>query len=281
MSVRIIVDSTVDISLHGESLSYCVPLTVRFGKEEFLDRVELSPAEFYEKLTSGAEMPSTSQANISDFERIFDRITENGDEAVVITISSKLSGTYHSACIAAESYKGNVFVVDSKNVSIGSGVLAEFALRLAEDGLTAWDIARRLTVERENVKVAAVFDTLEYLKRGGRLSSAAAFAGSLLALKPVITVKDGEIAVIGKARGSRQMHSALFREIEDCGGINHIKPCLFGYTGIDDTAIKGFIEDGASLWQGIPEPLQVTTVGSAVGTHAGPGAIAVAFFMNK
>lgn len=280
MSVRIIVDSSVDMSVSGEENVICVPLTVRFGNDEFLDRVELSAAEFYEKLTKCGVMPSTSQANISDFERIYDRITENGDEAVVITLSSKLSGTYHSACVAAEDYKGKVYVIDSQNVSIGAGVLAEFALNLAGDGLTAWDIARRLTVERENIRLFSAFDTLEYLKRGGRLSSAAAFAGSLLALKPIITVRDGEVAVIGKARGSRNINPSLFKEIENCGGINHIKPCLFGYTGSDDSAVRGFIDDGADYWKGHDEPLKITTVGSAVGTHAGPGAIAVAFFAN-
>ena len=280
MSVRIIVDSSVDMSVSGEENVICVPLTVRFGNDEFLDRVELSAADFYEKLTKCGVMPSTSQANISDFERIYDRITENGDEAVVITLSSKLSGTYHSACVAAEDYKGKVYVIDSQNVSIGAGVLAEFALNLAGDGLTAWDIARRLTVERENIRLFSAFDTLEYLKRGGRLSSAAAFAGSLLALKPIITVRDGEVAVIGKARGSRNINPSLFKEIENCGGINHIKPCLFGYTGSDDSAVRGFIDDGADYWKGQNEPLKITTVGSAVGTHAGPGAIAVAFFAN-
>ena len=280
MSVRIIVDSSVDMSVSGEENVICVPLTVRFGNDEFLDRVELSAADFYEKLTKCGVMPSTSQANITDFERIYDRITENGDEAVVITLSSKLSGTYHSACVAAEDYKGKVYVIDSQNVSIGAGVLAEFALNLAGDGLTAWDIARRLTVERENIRLFSAFDTLEYLKRGGRLSSAAAFAGSLLALKPIITVRDGEVAVIGKARGSRNINPSLFKEIENCGGINHIKPCLFGYTGSDDSAVRGFIDDGADYWKGQNEPLKITTVGSAVGTHAGPGAIAVAFFAN-
>ena len=280
MSVRIVIDSSVDMSVSGEENVICVPLTVRFGNDEFLDRVELSAADFYEKLTKCGVMPSTSQANISDFERIYDRITENGDEAVVITLSSKLSGTYHSACVAAEDYKGKVYVIDSQNVSIGAGVLAEFALNLAGDGLTAWDIARRLTVERENIRLFSAFDTLEYLKRGGRLSSAAAFAGSLLALKPIITVRDGEVAVIGKARGSRNINPSLFKEIENCGGINHIKPCLFGYTGSDDSAVRGFIDDGADYWKGQNEPLKITTVGSAVGTHAGPGAIAVAFFAN-
>ncbi len=281
MSVKIVIDSTVDVSLGREKDFIIVPLTVRFGNEEYLDRVELGAKEFYEKLAKSNVMPTTSQVNISSFESFFDEITANGDDAVVITLSSKLSGTYHSACIAAEEYKNRIFVVDSKNVSLGSGVLAELALKMANDGLNAWDIARRLTVERDNIKVAAVFDTLEYLKRGGRLSSAAAFAGSVLALKPVISVKDGEIAVIGKARGARQMHTYLFKEIDACGGINHIKPCIFGYTGIDDTHLHDFIREGESYWEGLTRPLQITEVGSSVGTHAGPGAIAVAFFIKN
>ncbi len=281
MSVKIVIDSAVDVSQAHENEFIIVPLTVRFGNDEYLDRVELDSEEFYQKLAESKTMPSTSQVNISSFEGFFEAITANGDDAVVITLSSKLSGTYHSACVAADEYKNRIFVVDSRNVSLGAGVLAELALKMANDGLNAWDIARRLTVERDNIKVVAVFDTLEYLKRGGRLSSATAFAGTVLALKPIITVKNGEIAVIGKARGAHRMHSSLFKEIEECGGINHLKPCLFGYTGLDGAYLYDFIKEGESLWEGVAKPLDITVVGSSVGAHAGPGAIAVAFFINK
>ncbi len=281
MSVKIVIDSTVDVSQKYQEIFTVVPLTVRFGSAEYLDRVELGAKEFYEKLVESDEMPTTSQANISDFEREFERMTKEGDDVVVVTISSKLSGTYHSAAVAAEEYSGRVFVVDSMCVSIGAGVLAEFAAELAASGLPAISIAKRLEAERDNIKVVAMFDTLEYLKRGGRISSTAAFAGALLALKPVISVKDGEIVVLGKARGSRQSNNFLIKEIEGCGGINFCMPLLLGYTGFDDSVLNKYIEDSAHLWEGKTDHLDITIVGSAVGTHAGPGAIAIAFFMNK
>lgn len=281
MSVKIIIDSTVDISEKYRDRTEIVPLTVRFGNKEYRDRVDLGAREFYEKLVESDVMPSTSQANISDFAEVFEREVKNGNDVVVITISSKLSGTYNSACIAAQDYSGRVFVVDSLSVSIGSGVLAEFALELAQAGLGASDIAKRLVAERANVKVVAMFDTLEYLKRGGRISPSAAFAGGLLSIKPVITIRDGEIVILGKARGSRQSNNYLIKEIENAGGIDFCKPLLLGYTGFDDSVLQKYIEDSRHIWEGNTGELETAIVGSAVGTHAGPGAIAIAFYVKK
>ena len=281
MSVKIIIDSTVDISEKYRDRTEIVPLTVRFGNKEYRDRVDLGSREFYEKLVESDVMPSTSQANISDFAEVFEREVKNGNDVVVITISSKLSGTYNSACIAAQDYSGRVFVVDSLSVSIGSGVLAEIALELAQVGLGASDIAKRLVAERANVKVVAMFDTLEYLKRGGRISPSAAFAGGLLSIKPVITIRDGEIVILGKARGSRQSNNYLIKEIENAGGIDFCKPLLLGYTGFDDSVLQKYIEDSRHIWEGNTGELETAIVGSAVGTHAGPGAIAIAFYVKK
>lgn len=280
MSLKIVIDSTVDISPRNEREFIVVPLTVRFGNEEFLDRVELGAREFYEKLIESDVMPTTSQANIFDFERIFEDETRKGNKIIVITLSSKLSGTYHSASVAAEGYEGQVFLVDSLSVSVGAGVLAELALMLSRSGLPAESIYKRLLVERENVKVVAMFDTLEYLRRGGRISPTAAFAGSLLSIKPVISVRDGEIVILGKARGSRQSNNFLIKEIENSGGINFNMPLLLGYTGFDDVLLQKYIEDSAHLWKDHADSLDIAAVGSSVGTHAGPGAIAVAFFKN-
>ena len=281
MSVKIIIDSTVDISEKHRDGTEIVPLTVRFGNKEYRDRVDLGAREFYEKLVESDVMPSTSQANISDFAEVFEREVKNGNDVVVITISSKLSGTYNSACIAAQDYSGRVFVVDSLSVSIGSGVLAEFALELAQAGLGASDIAKRLVAERANVKVVAMFDTLEYLKRGGRISPSAAFAGGLLSIKPVITIRDGEIVILGKARGSRQSNNYLIKEIENAGGIDFCKPLLLGYTGFDDSVLQKYIEDSRHIWEGNTSEPETAIVGSAVGTHAGPGAIAIAFYVKQ
>lgn len=280
MSVRIIVDSTVDVSDRYKDQMRIVPLTVRFGDEEYKDRVELGALEFYEKLVSSDLTPSTSQANISDFQSVLEEETKTADEIIIITLSSKLSGTFNSAMIAAEDYGDKVFVVDSLSVSIGAGILAEFAVELARAGLNARGIVKRLKVERENIKVLAVFDTLEYLKRGGRISATAAFAGSMLSLKPIVTVRDGEIAVLGKARGSRHANGYLTSEIERSVGINFNKPLLFGYTGFDDSRIRSYIEESRHLYEGHLNEPDIAIVGSVVGTHAGPGAIAIAFFMR-
>lgn len=281
MSVKIVIDSTVDVSPRNEKKFIIVPITVRFGNEEYLDRIELCATDFYKKLVESDVMPTTSQANIADFDKVFREETEKGNDVVVVTISSKLSGTYHSACVAAEEYAGKVFVVDSLSVTIGAGLLAEFALKLANDGLPAESIAKRVRVERENTKLVAMLDTLEYLRRGGRISPTAAFAGTLLSIKPVVSVRDGEIIILGKARGSRQSNNFLIREIEQSGGINFNMPLLLGYTGFDDVLLQKYIEDSAHLWKDMTDKLDVALVGSSIGTHAGPGAIAVAFFMNR
>lgn len=281
MGVKIITDSSADLSESAKSRTVFVPLTVRFGNEEYLDRTELDAKGFYEKLIESDIMPTTSQANMSDFEAVLDRETADGSEIVVITLSSKLSGTYMSARLAAEKYDGSVYVVDSLSLSIGVGILAELAWQLADSGVCASDIARHIEAERDRVKVIAMFDTLEYLKRGGRVSGAAAAFGGLLAIKPAVTVKDGEVVILGKARGSRQANNFLNSSISSCGGIDFGKPLLLGYTGLDDTILQKYIDDSAHIWQGNIDKLNKSTVGSIVGTHAGPGAIAVAFFANQ
>ena len=147
--------------------------------------------------------------------------------------------------------------------------------------MAAEEIARRISEERENVHLIAMLDTLEYLRRGGRISKTAALAGSLLSIKPVICISDGEVVILGKARGSRQGNNLLVREIEQAGGVDFSKPLLLGYTGLTDALLNKYIQDSAQLWQDAREHLPVTVVGSAVGTHVGPGAVAVAFFRKK
>ena len=278
MKVRIIVDSTADLTPEVRSKLDVVPLTIRFGQTEYVDGLTISHREFYEKLVESSTLPTTSQAAPEAFCRAFHAALQDHDAVVAITVSSLLSGTCQSATIAAEEFPGRVFVVDSKSVAIGSGILAEYALSLAEQGLDAAEIAAETQRKREDVRVVAMLDTLEYLKKGGRLSATAAFAGGLLAIKPVITVRDGAVQVLGKARGSRQGNNLLATEIEKAGGVDFSKPVLLGYTGLSDALLLKYIEDSGALWKTQVDRLRYTTVGSAIGTHAGPGAIAVAFF---
>ena len=279
--VKIVIDSAADLAPEIKEKMTVVPMTIRFGNEEYIDGVTINGKQFYEKLIDGKVMPSTSQPTPDDFMRVMQQITDAGDEAVVITISHKMSGTYQSANIAAAEFPGKVFVVDSQTVTIGEGILAELALSLAESGMSASDIAERLCKERENIEIIALLDTLEYLKRGGRISKTAAIAGGLLSIKPVISVFDGEINVLGKARGSKQGNNLLVQQIESNGGIDFSKPLMLGYTGFSQARLQEYIDDSTALWKNGVSSLRCAQIGSTVGTHAGPGAIAAAFFKKS
>ena len=278
MNVNLIIDSTTDLNPQLREQFTVVPLTVHFGDQEYIDGVTISHRQFYEKLVESDVLPSTSQATPAAFADVFEEVARRGETAVVLTLASQLSGTYQSAMIAASDYPGRIFVVDGTSVAIGTGILAELALRLREQGLTAEEIAGRLEEEKENIRVVALLDTLEYLKRGGRISATVAFAGGLLSIKPVIAVKDGVIQMLGKARGSRQGNNLLVQQIEKAGGVDFDKPVLLGFSGLSDALLTKYIEDSRDLWENGTESLVTTSIGSVVGTHAGPGAIAVAFF---
>ena len=275
--VTIIVDSTADLLPRIRSQVEVVPLTVCFGGQEYVDGVTITKGEFYEKLVESDTLPTTSQATPAAFEEMFAKVCGQGGTAVVLTLSAHLSGTYQSAVIAAEEYPG-VFVVDTESAAIGAGILVELALRLVNQGLTAQQIAQALEQEKKNIRVVAMLDTLEYLKRGGRISKTVALAGSLLNIKPVVALQNGAIQVLGKARGSRQANNLLVQEIEKAGGVDFTKPVLLGYTGLSDALLQKYREDSRSLWEESREALEQTQIGSVIGTHAGPGAVAVAFF---
>ena len=281
MSLKIVLDSTSDLVPELLGKFEIVPLTVNFGEEEFIDGVTITREEFYAKLIESDVIPTTSQATPEAFERVFKKLVENGDEVLCITVASNLSGTYQSARIAAEEFPGKVRVIDSKSVAIGSAILAEFALSLLEKGLSAEEIEKELIEKREDIIIVALIDTLEYLKKGGRLSKTAAFAGSLLNIKPVVSVEDGEINVLGKARGSKQGSNFLIKEIEKAGGVDFSMPLLLGYTGHDPYMLEKYKEDSRFIWEGKVENLRETCIGSVIGTHVGPGAIAVAFFRKS
>ena len=277
MSVKIIIDSSTDLSPAVREKMLVVPLTVHFGDKEYIDGVTINHREFYEKLIETDVMPRTSQAPPAAFAKVYEQVAAAGDSAVVITLTSELSGTYQSAVIAAQDFD-KIHVVDGRSVAIGSGILAERALQLADEGLDAETIAARLEEEKGKIHVIAMVDTLEYLWKGGRLSRSAAVAGGILNIKPVLAIEEGNIKVLGKARGSRQANNFLISEIEKAGGVNFEMPVLLGYTGLSDVLLQKYIEDSKALWQESKSELNTTIIGSVIGTHAGPGAVAVAFF---
>lgn len=277
MNTRIIVDSTTDLMPEVKGQVSVVPLTVHFGDEEYIDGVTIDHKSFYEELVETDVHPTTSQATPAAFMTEYEKVRAAGDSAVVITLSAKLSGTYQSAVIAAADFE-NIYVVDSASATIGAAVLTELALRYLDEGLEAKEIAARLEEEKKRILIVALLDTLEYLKRGGRISKTVAFAGAVLNIKPVIAVSDGEILVLGKARGSKMGNNLLEQEIEKAGGVDFFAPVLLGYTGLSDLLLRKYIEDSRRLWEEGLDEVRFTTIGSVIGTHAGPGAIAVAFF---
>lgn len=281
MNVKIIIDSTADTTAAVREKCAVVPLTVHFGDREYIDGVTIDHKTFYEMLVESDALPTTSQPTPDAFAQEFQKVVDAGQKAIVLTIASQLSGTFQSATIAAMDFPGSIFVVDSCTAAIGTGILAELAVSLAEQGMEAEEIAATLTKERENIRLIAMLDTLEYLKKGGRISKTVAFAGELLSIKPVINVSDGQIHVLGKARGSRQANNLLVKEIQAAGGVDFSKPVLLGYTGLSDALLQKYIRDSAALWEGHLEGLHSTPIGSVIGTHAGPGAVAAAFFSKE
>jgi DegV family protein with EDD domain len=283
MAIRFIVDSGCDIlPSEAEQLGIIhLPLKVLFGQQEYLDAVDLTHRAFYEKLVESDQLPTTCQVPPAEFAQAYENVVAAGDTAVVVTVSGKLSGTYQSAVIASEDYEGKIFVVDSESVSLGHRILIQQGLRYRDEGLSAKEIVERLERDKKQIRVMALLDTLEYLKKGGRISPTVAFAGNLLAIKPVVCVRDGAIAMLGKARGSKQANNLLVEEIQKAGGVDFDKPVLLGYTGLTDALLQKYISDSSTLWEQGRTALEYTPIGSVIGTHAGPGAVAAAFFAKN
>lgn len=283
MSVRIITDSGSDF-LPGEHPALDVlPLSIAFGETTYQADVDLDRERFYELLVEGDTFPTTGQVNPYAFTQALERAAQVGDDAVIVTISAKLSGTHQSACTAAAQARAagqEVHVVDSRSVTVGEYVLVRYALRLVEQGLTAAQIAAELERAQERICVVGLLDTLEYLKRGGRISAAAGTVGELLSIKPVIAIEDGEVALLGRARGSKNGRNLLHQQVLAAGGIDFSMPVMLGYSGLSDKLLRKYIEDSRSVWEAHVgrDELPVLLVGATIGTHVGPGAVAVAFF---
>lgn len=287
MAVRIITDSGSEYQTSDHPALDVLPLTVAFGSDVYREGVDLTHERFYELLVEREENPTTGQVTPFVFAEALDRAREAGDDVVIITMSSKLSGTYQSACAAAaqahEQGLQTVRVVDSLSMTLGERILVEYALRMVDAGCGAHEIADALVPAASRVRILGLIDTLEYLKRGGRISAAAGAVGEMLSIKPVITVVDGEVVVLGKARGSKNGRNLLHREVERAGGVDFSMPGALGYSGLSDKLLRKYLEDNRSVWEeGVrEEDLPISQVGAAIGTHVGPGGIAVAFFARE
>lgn len=280
MSVKIICDSASDISLKQakEWGVTVLPLKTIWEGKEYLDGVTMEPHKFYERLIEIDELPTTSQVTPYEFQEAFKQVIEEKNTAVCLTVSSKLSGTYQSALIANEEVDYQIELVDTLNVTLGEHILVKRAVELRDQGKSAKEIAQTLNEEKNKVRVIALLDTLEYLKKGGRVSGTAAFAGSVLNIKPVVGVVDGQVEVLGKARGSKNGNNKLMEQISLSGGVDFEKPFVLGYSGLSDDLLQKYIVDSSHIYEEKAKELPIVPIGSSIGTHAGPGAIGVAFF---
>lgn len=279
MAVRIITDSGCDIVGADNPQLDVLSLSITFGSTVYADGVDLSHEHFYELLVEGDELSKTGQVNPYAFAQAIERAQQDGFEPLIITLSSKLSGTHQSACMAASEASCPVRVVDSGHVTVSERILVEYALGLAKEGLDAEEIAARVEAVRERVVVIGLLDTLEYLRRGGRISAAAGTFGEMLSIKPVITIENGEVKMLGRARGSKNGRNLLNQQIEASRGIDFSMPLALGYAGLSDALLQKYIRDSRALWEEYPgDELPVYSVGATIGTHVGPGAIALAYF---
>jgi DegV family protein with EDD domain len=278
MAVRIVIDSTADVRQDLQDRFLWARLTIHFGDEEYIDGQTIDKKTFYEKLVKSDVLPTTSQATPAAFEELFSQVVKQDDTAVVLTISSELSGTFQSACIAAADYEGRVFVVDSHSTTIGTGILAQLALEMADAGMDAGTIAQKMEKSRENIKVVAMLDTLEYLKKGGRISKTAAFAGNLLSIKPVIMVTDeGKLVPQEKVQGRmKSMRALVDRMAADCVTDPDSPVYIVHSDCMDDVEkLKKLVENKTGL-----KVHMVNSLGPVVGAHTGPGTVAV-FYVAK
>ncbi len=280
MAVRILIDSASDIPPQEAKLRGMAQLSMKiiFGDQEYTDGIDLTPAQFYALLAASSRLPTTCQIPPDAFSRAFAAAVEAGDDVVAITLSGKLSGTYQSARIAAADYPGHVYVVDSQNAALGERILIDYAERLVRAGQSAEATAAALDGKKHRIRLLALLDTLEYLKKGGRISAATAFAGSMLSIKPVIAIDEGAVVLVGKARGSRQGNNLLRTLVKSGNGIDFSMPLCLAYSGLSNALLQTYIADSTELWQGQIDRLPIAPIGATIATHVGPGAIAIAFF---
>ena len=279
MAIKILTDSGSDINqIEAEKMGiHLIPIPITFGETEYLDGVNLMPTEFYDKLENSEDLPVTSQITPYKYEEAFEELTKNGDQLIVITLSSKISGTYRNAFTTAENFKGKVFVIDSLNACAGQRLVTQYALRLAQEGLSAEEIVEKVEKAKTRVRLVAMIDTLKYLKKGGRISAAAAAIGGLVNLKPMISVIDGEVKVIGKTIGIKKAMQFINKEIEGKGGVNFDMPYGVLWSGNSNENLEMWLKENGAKF-GLDGTEKRYCLGGTIGTHIGSGAVGVAFF---
>lgn len=273
MAVKIVTDSLSDITSDmAQGLGVTVvPLTVSFGQESFLDRVTMTTDEFYHKLVHDATWPTTTQPSPGVFADVYTKLAEETDEILVITLSSKLSGTYESALNAKGLVEKEcrIEVIDSLTVAMGLGLIVIAVAKAAQAGANLDEIVSLVHKAMPRSHLIAYFDTLKYLAKGGRIGKAQGLLGAMLSVKPVLTVKDGEMSPLTRLRSRTAGMDYLYNFV---AGFSHIEELAVEHATTPDDADK-LVERLSSVFP--KERIYRSTISPVVGTYAGPGAMAV------
>ncbi|KXG78892.1 DegV family protein [Thermotalea metallivorans] len=275
--IKIVTDSVSDIPQDlAKTLDITVvPLTVNFEDKSYRDGIDLSTEEFFAMMKESPKLPTTSQVTPGEFFKVFQELTTSGNTVITILMSSQLSGTYRSALAAKDMLEnGDIEIIDSKGVTLGYGLFVIEAARMAQNHYSKEEILKRITYMRENMEYKFVVDTLENLYKGGRLNAAEAFVGKLLNIKPILTMKDGKLIPEDKVRGRKKAIKWLIDWIQEHQidlsqqtiGVNHSNDEAYALELIE--AIRGNFA---------VKEIILSKTGCVVGTHAGPGAVAMYF----
>ncbi len=277
--IKIITDSASDImSEEAKKLDIeIIPMKINIDGIEYLDGVNITNLDFFKKLENCKEIPKTSQITPNEFINYFNKYKDT--EIICITMSSKLSSTFQSAMYAKDKFS-NVEVIDSENVSVGEALLVKLAVSLINQGKNYKEIINTLNEQKKRIRLIALLNTLDYLKKGGRISLAVAFVGGILGIKPVIEIKEGKVHFIGKARGSKQGNNMLRLKTNEGNGIDFNMPFMLGYSGLDDELLNKYIEDSKDIYPNNTK-FDKVLIGSTIGSHIGLKAICIAYFENK
>lgn len=278
--VQIITDSTCDIPQKRleEIGVVCVPLTVHFGEETFVDGVNLTAEEFYHHLRTSPEIPTTAQPTPHSFEEAFQAALDKGDEVLCIVISGKLSGTVQSAHIAKQTIGSDkIWIVDSNQACSALGLLVEIAAKRVKEGATAEALSHEIKELSERARIYAAIETLKFIRKGGRLSGAAAVVGTMLNLHPILTIENGLVLNSAKAKGKKKMISIL-RELAVADGLDESYPIMFCH-GLAEENLQLVKESFAETYD-ITNALE-GFIGPVVGTYSGPGTVAIGFIRKK
>lgn len=277
-NIKVISDSLSDIpkELIEKYDIGIVPLTIRLDEVDYKDGVDITTGEFYKKLRSSKEMPKTSQATYIQFKETFEKYIGEGKSILYISGSSKATGTYQSALMAKNEIEGDITLFDSLNLCYGCGAQVIKACEMLEEGSSIEDIIKQLEVMRESLYVVFAVDTLEYLRKGGRISTTKAVVGSVLSIKPLIHIKDGALDNVAQVRGKKHVIAKIIEMIkENCGDdlSNKRFAIADGDNKVDVVKLREAIQKEFN-----PREIVEIEVGPTIGSHAGPGTIGVGVY---